>query len=411
MPNPLYVPIGERVSLGIGKETTFGTAVAPTIFHPVMDFSPATKNVAIPRTSARGNLSQVYPATGSYEGKITLEVESCPDTLPQLLAYALGGQSTPTQSIVATTLNGATIVGATTFVLTSTTNVVPGMKLVFDTSTNLETLIVATVSNLTVTTTAGATFAHASGVTVVCTSTVAYTSHLKLGTPLPTFTCQNKRDSIDTVAYAGCKVDTFALSLDPKKGLTSKFTLLNQTESNVGSPASPTYSALYPYLFETAGGTTVFNGTAIGLAGQAGVLGWQIQGANSLKADYFSAGNGRFVMNFPEQLRKITGKLTLGFENDTAQHAFWGGTAAPGTVVPGIAIKLVLVSTDIADATNAVPYQITFTLGNCFIESAEVAQKPGSILQQVVTFQAAQTAAGNYDDLTVDYVNTASAVY
>jgi hypothetical protein len=408
MPAPLNVPIGERVSLGIGKETVFGTAVAPTVFHPVMDFSPTSKNVAIPRTSSRGQLSQVYPATGTYEGKISLSVESCPDTLPQLLAYSLGSQSAPTHSVVNTTTTANTLINATTVPVASAVNIVPGMVITVGACTPIA---VASVSGLTVTVVGpGLSAATTLGATVTCTSATAYASRLKLGTPLATFTCQNNRVT-DALAYSGCKVDTFSLTLDPKKGLDNKFTLVNQTEAIVGSPASPTFSALYPFLFQTVGGMTAFNGTAIGIAGSAAVLGWDIQGANTIKTDYYSAANGRFAMSFPEQMRKISGKLTLGFENDVAQQAFWGGSSSPGTVVPSASIVLSCVSTDIADATLAIPYMITFTLGKCFIESADVAQKPGSILQQVVTFQAAQTAAGNNDDLVVDYVNTAATIY
>lgn len=412
MPSPLYVPIGERVSLGIGKETTFGTPVAPTIFHPVMDFSPATKNVAVPRTSARGQISQVYPATGSYEGKISLDVECCPDTLPQLLAYSLGNQTAPTHNIINTTTTATANMGATSIVVTDGTLIAPGMTITPGAATAVQVTSVADVAGVyTVNLASGLSATVASGASVTLTSTTAYASTLKLGTPLPTFTCQNKRDQIDAIAYSGCKVDSFALSLDPKKGLGAKFTLVNQTESIVGSPATPSYSALYPFQFETAGGSTWFNGNAIGVAGQAAVLNWQIQGSNSIKTDYFSAANGRFAMSFPEQMRKITGKLTLGFENDTAQQAFWGGSSAPGSVIPGVAVNLFMVSTDIADATLGVPYALNLFMGKCFIEAADVSQKPGSILTQVVSFQASQTAAGNSDDLVVKFINTAATAY
>ena len=407
MASPLYVPIGERASLGIGKETTFGTPVTPTLFFPLEDFSPTPKNTAIPRTGARGQLSQVYPATGTYVGKLSLQVEPDPDTLPMLLAYALGTQTTPSLEVVNTTVTTLAVTAATTVDVADATNIVPGESITIGTNSPI---VVSSVSGTTVNLASGLTSQVSIGGAVTLTSTTAYTSTAKLGTPLPTFTCQNNRVT-DTVAYSGCKVDTFDLTLDPKKGLTAKFTLLNQTESKVGSPATPVYSALYPFLFETAGGSTTFNGSAIGVAGTAAVLGWQIQGANTLDANYFSAANGRFPMSFPEQMRKFTGKATLGFENDVAQQAFWGGSSGPGTVIAATALNFFMVSTDLADATAGIPYSLNLKMSKVFIEAADVAQKPGAILQQAVTFQMSQSSAGADDDLVATWVNTASAVY
>ncbi len=407
MPAPLYVPIGERVSLGVGKETTFGSPVTPTIFLPVMDFNPTPKNTAVPRTSARGQNSQVEPATGSYVGKISMQPECCPDVLPPMLAWAMGSQSTPTTSVVNTTVTASAAIGATSITVASAVNISAGVLLTCGTN---PAIAVASVAGLVVTLQSALTVALTIGAAVVCTSTTAYSSTIKLGSPLPTLTLQNDRVT-DAIAYAGCKIDTFKLMLDSKKGLTGTFTLLNQNESKVTSPATPAFSALFPFQFETIGGSTTFNGTAIGQSGAASVLSWEIDGTNTIDATYYSAAQGRFPQNFPEQMKKITGKATLGFENDVAQQAFWGGSTGPASHVPSIALNLFLVSTDLADATNGVPYSLNLYMAKCFIESADVAQKPGSILQQVVTFECAQSAAGNSDDLVATFVNTNATVY
>lgn len=407
MAQPLPVPIGERVVVGIGKETTFGSAVTPTKFPAAMDVSPTPKNTAIQRTSARGQNSQVYPATGAYTGKLSFEPECCPDVLPQLLAYAMGSQTTPSLDVVATTLALAAVTAATSIVVASAQNIAPGELLTIGTNSPIA---VTSVSGTTVNLASGLTAQAASNAPVTCTSTTAYTSTLKLGTPLPTFTMQNNRVT-DAIAYVGCKVDTLAMALDPKKGMTAKFTIVNQSEAKIGSPATPVYSALFPFLFETLGGSTEFNGTAIGIAGQAAVLGWDITLANSIKVDYLSAANGREPMDFPEQMKKVSGKLTLGFENDVAQDAFWGGNTGPAASIPSASINLFMVSTDLADATQGIPYMLTLTMNKCFIESADVAQKPGSILQQVVTFECSQSVAGASDDLVAVFVNTDSAAY
>lgn len=66
----------------------------------------------------------------------------------------------------ATTLNGATGVGATTLVLTSAASIYPGDLLTVDTAGNLETLRVIAVNGNTVTVATPAAFAHLTGVAV-----------------------------------------------------------------------------------------------------------------------------------------------------------------------------------------------------------------------------------------------------
>ena len=95
MAAPINPPVGQITSLGIGKETTPGVAVVPTVFHAHMGWKAGDSNVMVRRTGARKRLGQTYPATGVYMTKGSLEVECDPDTLPQLMAFALGGQATP----------------------------------------------------------------------------------------------------------------------------------------------------------------------------------------------------------------------------------------------------------------------------------------------------------------------------
>lgn len=86
--------------------------------------------------------------------------------LCKITASGLFGPWSPPMS--PTTLNGATLLGATSAVLTSTANIVAGDRLTIDTSGNLEVAQVAQggVVGSTVTFTAPLTHAHADGVAV-----------------------------------------------------------------------------------------------------------------------------------------------------------------------------------------------------------------------------------------------------
>jgi hypothetical protein len=74
------------------------------------------------------------------------------------------GPFTPTAA--GTTLNGATLVGATTIVVASAAGIVPGDTITIDTAGNLETRTVTAVAGTTVTVTPALTLAHANGVAV-----------------------------------------------------------------------------------------------------------------------------------------------------------------------------------------------------------------------------------------------------
>jgi hypothetical protein len=71
-----------------------------------------------------------------------------------------------TAAETATTLNGATLIGATTFTLTSAANVFPGDSLLIDTAGQAETLEVSTVVGNVITTVTAALNTHANGVAV-----------------------------------------------------------------------------------------------------------------------------------------------------------------------------------------------------------------------------------------------------
>src|ERR1700677_3804774 len=95
----IYSPQGELETLGIGKETTFGTFATPTMWHCFNTNQPSITTAAVKR-APRASLADPYPATGGREVSSSLDVETDADTFPQILAYALGKQAAPTTSIV-----------------------------------------------------------------------------------------------------------------------------------------------------------------------------------------------------------------------------------------------------------------------------------------------------------------------
>lgn len=414
MPGPLTVPAGELESLGIAKETTFGTFVTPTLWHPFTTFDPKPKNNPVPRTGARKRYGQTFPATGSFQGSASLDVESDPDTLGQLLAFSMGNQSVPALLIINTTLSASTIIGATTFTVASLANIVPGMVLTFDTSANLETLTVASLASdgtvNTITTTTAATKAHASGVSVTLTSTTAYLSTMKLGL-LPSFSAQLNRVT-DAIDYTGCMVDSMALSMNAKAGLQPKFTLVYRAEAIDGAPAAPSFGTKQPFTFENPNNYQTWNGAIIGTPGAVSTVSMSVNLNNNLFKDYFSGGAGRFVQAFPQQQRAVKGSVVLGFETNAAYKSFLGAATGPnGVSIPSTSFGWVMCGSDLADATLGVPYMVTVTLPKLYATGHSVNNKSTGYLEQTFDFDASESGNGNQDDLTISYVGTGSAIF
>ena len=421
MAGPLTVPVGELGSLGVIKETTFGVFPgAPSIFHGTMSWAPKPQNAPVTRSPVRKRYGQSKPATGAFHLAGSLDVESTPDTLGQLLAFALGNQSTPTLNILATTLSSSTLTNAQAFPVGTNfpQNVVPGETITIDTTTNQETLVVATpalsvsAGVWSILTTTGATKAHSSGVAVAITSTTAYASTMKLGA-LPSFSIEENRVT-DAIDYLGCMVESLTIDVKPKTGLSCKFAIVAKTLVTNPSPTSPTFSTKEILTFENPNNAQYFNSAPIGAGGQVSTLGLAVTLNNNLNKDYFSGAAGRTVQNFPQLQRSGKATITLGFETNAAYQAFLGTsgtTAAPASAtVPNIPFQWTMCGSDNADSTLGVPYMFGIYLPSMFPTGDTTELKTGEIIQ---TFEAElnESGSGNNDDLTIYYVGTASAIF
>ena len=207
MPAALSVPMGTLTSLGVGKETTFAAFATPTIWHSLKSVSPKGTNMTIPRTGARIRHGQSEPITGGYDFSSPLAVESDPDAIGQLWAYAMGSQTAPTHNIVAAHVGtGGSTLGSTNIPLDSIVGIQVGCSLTVDTAANQETVVVADILAGAITTVSATTHAHTAGVVVTLTSATAYLSYLKMGT-LPSFSIELDAQT-DVLQYTGLFIDS-----------------------------------------------------------------------------------------------------------------------------------------------------------------------------------------------------------
>lgn len=423
MPTPLQTADEIIASFGLGKETNFGVAVVPTIFHATDQWTPSVKRASIPRTGVTKTLGQRYPGQGGLSISASLDVESSPDVVGQLLAGALGSQSAPTHNIVNTTLSAAiTVTGSQAVTPVSMDGIFVGAVLTIDTAGNLETVTVTAVTPTTFT--ANFTKTHLINAPIVLTSTTAYLSKLTMGTRLPTFTGEHVRYNVGAIGntfgrdYTGLKVDTLGLTLDPKGGLKTKFSFVGCSVFQQASPATPSFSSKQVFSFQNPSSMMAYKGAStagsfveLGGVGQVSVLGWDCSGANNLVKDFFSFGQGPTVADIPEGPRKYSGKISLGFESAAQYTDFLGAATGPTAAIPGVAMTMIFVSTDMADATLGIPYAIVVKLPNCFLSEHSDPQKNSGASEQSFTWEAAQSAPGAGDDVSILLLNTNSTIY
>ncbi len=422
MANYLIPPQGELTSLGIVKEATPGVFPGMTgaIYHAAQAVKFDGKNVPVPRTGSRKRFGQTIPATGAYESTGNIEVESTVDTIGQLLAYAAGAQSVPSTSIVNLSLSSPTSIGATAFPVGTSlpVNVVPGMTINVDTSTNMETLTVANPAITTaagvysVNTTTAAAKAHAASVGIVSPSVTAYYTKMTLGL-LPSFSAQLYRVT-DAVDYLGCMMESAAITMNAKGGLDIKFACANLSEAIDASPAAPAFSAKHPFAFENPNNWQVLGNAMVGVPGSSvAVISLSATLNNNLDKTYFSGSGGRKPYAFVQQQRSLKGIITLGFEDDSAYELALGaaGATSPKYPVAPTSFAWVCAGQDMIDATNGVPYLVTFQFPNLFPESDPVEIKATGMITQAFNFGGAESGNGNDDDLTVHYVGTNAAAF
>jgi hypothetical protein len=216
-------------------------------------------------------------------------------------------------------------------------------------------------------------------------------------------------------------MDSVSFTINPKSGLSPKFTICYATEANDPSPVAATFSTKLPYTFEhpaniqTMGIASTVGGYVIGARGQVSTLGLSLTLNNNIDKTYFSGASGREVQAWPQQQRSVKGTITLGFETNTAYQYFLGSSGASATIngiqIPAVCFTWSMFSASYADPFLNIPYSLTFKLPNLFASSHAVSNKSTGVIQQTFDFEAAESGNGTQDDLTILYVGTNGSAF
>jgi hypothetical protein len=397
-------PSAELVTVGIGKEITYGTAVSPTVFLIPSSQNFDGTNELLERPGARKRVGRTEPLTGLFTGKGQMQVEADGDSLGSLLLLAMGAETFSANAgnpgsnpAVTTTSSGQTYGPGWAWVTPAAmTNITVGQKLKVDSGGPQESGVIVRAV------TATQFFAyfvnpHSGSVTIVQATTVtnAYDHTFTLASPRYSFTSQIN-NVITAKNASGGKISQLSFKLTPKAILEAMLQIEYQKEAWVspGSTTSPTYSTYRGFTFTNPGNSFTMNGIPL----DSSVQDYSLDINIGLVTDYPQLGNGRYRGNLAETITKVSGAFSIAFESDTALRQFWGApgvTGPQGSILPA---PLVLVLTSNDPINSAVTSALTITIPMAKFKTAPQPMKVGDYLKQTLQWESSESHDGLGDD-------------
>lgn len=260
--------------LGLAKESTVGTYVAPTVYIPFTSVDYEDIYTEIKDESYRANDSTLQ---GMYQGVVEA------DWSIDLLAYAdvtghflraIIGPDTVTAG-ASTTLSAGSSIGATTVTVTSATGITTGTYIQIGTGATGEVAYVSGVSGTTLTVSSvagqavGLLKAHNSADTVVAQTTHTFKQSTSAAKATYSLTVYDTSSGTPTLGYSDAVFSDVQIKIDPKGAVT----LTTKAKSLPGvsqSAMTPTYTSLAPVLgwewTMTNAGTTSTRGLSLDLS-------------------------------------------------------------------------------------------------------------------------------------------------
>ncbi|WP_438489581.1 phage tail tube protein [Streptomyces sp. S186] len=251
--------ISRLATLGLSKEVTPGTWLAPTVGIPFLKGDFEDMFTELKDESIRGNDTVLQ---GMYQGVVhaewNLDVMAYPDLAGHFLAGVIGPDVVTAG--VSTTLSSSTVIGATSI---STAATIPvGSIIAIDTGTKLEYATTGAPTGsgpytipITVPAT-GLTQAHNSAVTVVSQTTHTFKQS---ASPLPTYSL-TLYDTTQTVSCSYCRLSDLGVKIDPKGAvsLTLKYVSFPSAVQTLQTETFSTYDPLlgWSWTMNNAGGSS-----------------------------------------------------------------------------------------------------------------------------------------------------------
>jgi hypothetical protein len=233
--------------IGIAKESTQGTFLAPTFYLPVTKSDFNVEYTQLKDTSYRANdtnLQGLYQGVG--ETSASLELSAYPDCLGYFLRMI--GPDTVTAGVT-TTLSASSLAGATS--ISTAASIPAGSTIRIDTAANTEYATTGTPTGSgpytipIVTPATGLTLAHSSAVAVAAQTTHTFKQSTSVAKPTYSLVDHN---TFEGWGYPGCMLSEVGLKIDPKGSATLDAKLTGWIGAIQGGLAAPTFTSVQPML-------------------------------------------------------------------------------------------------------------------------------------------------------------------
>lgn len=304
--------------VGIARETTQGTYLAPTDILPVMNLSPEDMYEALRDESLRNNDSVLQ---GLYQGPGDATFDYDMSAYPDVCGHgfrAIVGPDTVTPG-VSTTLSSAVGAGVTTISVAA--SIPTGTVIAIDTGVNLEYNKVTAVSGTgpyTLTLATATTLAHLVSVAVVGQSKHVFAQS---NTRMPSYSLTDY-DAVEARGFPGCILAELGVKIDPKGIVTLAHKWMGYP-SAVQSTPTTTFTKAQPLL---GWQWTMTNGGASSNRGLT--LDWSIK--REVESIHASTGTQAPEEVFPGALT-MEGTYKARFDGDTDLNLFLNYVQQPVT--------------------------------------------------------------------------------
>jgi hypothetical protein len=238
--------LSRLATLGLAKESTAGTWLAPTIGIPFTKGEYEDMYTELKDESIRGNDTVLQ---GMYQGVVhaewTIDVMMYPDLIGHFLCGVIGPDTVTAG--VSTTLSASSLVGATS--ISTAASIPAGSTIQIDTGANTEYAVTGTPSGagpytIPITTPAtGLTKAHSSSVAVVSQSTHLFKQSTS---PLPTYSL-TYYDTTQYISTSWGRLSDFQVKIDPKGAVSASLKYL-AFPTVVQTTTTETFSTFDPLL-------------------------------------------------------------------------------------------------------------------------------------------------------------------
>lgn len=296
MPYPTITEkYGSLSATGFAKETAFGTPVAATTFLPMasntMEEDPGWFSPSLMQGVRDKQIYNLY-GEAKYQGAVTGPI--FPSNAMMLLVASIGTDAaagfgvTGSTGTGSSTLNGVTVAGATTVVVTSAAGFSVNQIIQIDvnntsTPTTAECRKITNIATNTLTLDTALAYAHANSAPVA--GVVApYTHTVNESNTLPSLTVEKNIGSFQSLQFAGCRVNKFDLKAPVgNTAVEMSADFMGQSVAVMNTPTAITIANETPFVFAEAS-LTIFG------TGRTDVSNATISIENGVKETYTYSG-------------------------------------------------------------------------------------------------------------------------